>query len=69
MYTLKDFKVGDRIELHPATDLWMRGARYGTIEAIGRKYLTVCVAKLAGRAVYGRVRIAPENIGNISCWS
>lgn len=21
--------VGDRVELHPATDLWMRGARFG----------------------------------------
>ena len=23
--------IGDRIELSPACDLWMRGARYGTI--------------------------------------
>ena len=23
--------VGDRVELHPATDLWMRGARYGEV--------------------------------------
>ena len=23
---------GARVELHPATDLWMRGARYGTIK-------------------------------------
>lgn len=22
---------GDRIEMHPATDLFMRGARYGTV--------------------------------------
>jgi len=26
-----DAKVGDRIELHPGTDLWMRGARFGTV--------------------------------------
>jgi hypothetical protein len=26
------FKAGDRVELHPAHDLWMRGARYGTVE-------------------------------------
>ena len=25
--------VGDRVELHPGTDLWMRGARYGTVTA------------------------------------
>ena len=24
-------RVGDRVELHPALDLWMRGARYGTV--------------------------------------
>lgn len=23
--------IGDRVELHPATDLWLRGARYGTV--------------------------------------
>ena len=25
------FKPGDRVQLHPATDLWMQGARYGTV--------------------------------------
>lgn len=23
--------IGKRVALHPATDLWMRGARYGTV--------------------------------------
>ncbi len=26
-----DFSTGDRVELHPATDLWMQGARYGNV--------------------------------------
>jgi hypothetical protein len=26
--------VGDRVELHPGLDLWMRGARYGTVQSI-----------------------------------
>ena len=26
-----DYAVGDRVEIHPGTDLWMRGARYGTV--------------------------------------
>ena len=26
-----DFQVGDRIEMHPATDAWMMGDRYGEI--------------------------------------
>lgn len=29
-----EIKVGDRIEAHPATDLWMRGARFGTVKEI-----------------------------------
>ena len=28
------YGVGDRVEIHPGTDLWMRGARYGTV--VGR---------------------------------
>jgi hypothetical protein len=28
------FKAGDRVELHPGTDLWMRGARYGIVTRI-----------------------------------
>lgn len=26
------FSAGDRIELHPGTDSWMQGARYGTVQ-------------------------------------
>lgn len=26
-----DFTSGDRVELHPATDLWAQGARYGNV--------------------------------------
>lgn len=25
------YAVGDRVEIHPGTDHWMRGARYGTV--------------------------------------
>lgn len=28
------FQPGDRVELHPATDHWMRGDRYGTVQAV-----------------------------------
>jgi hypothetical protein len=27
------FNIGDRVELHPGCDLWMRGAKFGTIHA------------------------------------
>lgn len=32
---------GTRVELHPATDAWMRGDRYGTVVGVGRKYVHV----------------------------
>lgn len=27
----KRYSLGDRVEIHPSTDLWMRGARFGTV--------------------------------------
>ena len=30
-YDGNGYNVGDRVEIHPATDVWMRGARYGTV--------------------------------------
>jgi len=35
--------TGDRVELSPATDLWMRGARYGTALGVNRRADTVRV--------------------------
>ena len=34
------FRTGDRVELSPSTDAWMRGARFGEIVGIirGRKH-------------------------------
>jgi hypothetical protein len=60
MFTLNDFHAGDRVELHPACDMWMRGARFGTVAKVGRKLLTVDIDML-GR----KVRVSPENIGKI----
>lgn len=31
-----DFHRGDRVELHPVTDEWMSGDRYGTVLANGK---------------------------------
>ena len=33
-YDGNGINVGDRVELHPGTDLWMQGARYGTVVSI-----------------------------------
>lgn len=30
-YDGNGYTVGDRVEIHPGTDMWMRGARYGTV--------------------------------------
>ena len=30
----EDFAVGQRVELSPACDLWMMGARFGTVRKI-----------------------------------
>jgi hypothetical protein len=47
---VKDFRgesvgVGDRIEMHPASDLWMRGARFGSVVDVGRTTATVQLDK------------------------
>lgn len=34
-YDGNGYNVGDRVELHPGTDLWMKGARYGVV--VGRR--------------------------------
>jgi len=59
-YDLTAFAPDQRVELHPACDLWMRGARYGTIAAVGRTSLTVFIDRL-GRCV----KMAPRMIGAI----
>lgn len=33
--------VGDRVELHPATDAWMMGDRYGDVVKVGAKLVHV----------------------------
>jgi len=49
-----EFKKHQRVQLHPATDLWMRGARYG--EVIGTSPLMVTVRTDCGPVV----RLAPS---------
>ncbi len=41
LYSLADFRVGQRIHLHPATDLWMQGQRYVEVTKVGRKVITI----------------------------
>lgn len=53
-------KVNDRIELHPATDAWMMGDRFGTIERLGTDAAFVRMDKS------GKLRrVRSVNIGSI----
>lgn len=41
--TRSDFGIGDRVRLHPATDAWMQGDRYGRVARVGDTYLTLAM--------------------------
>lgn len=41
MFTLNDFRVGNRVQLAAHTDLWMRGARYGEVILVTAKKVHV----------------------------
>jgi hypothetical protein len=50
------YTVGDRVELHPGADLWMRGARYGVVVGISctpADRVRVRLDKLPGRVFAG----------------
>jgi hypothetical protein len=49
--------IDDRVELHPATDAWMFGDRYGVVVTIGRKYVHVKMDR-SGRTL----RLVPTNV-------
>jgi len=38
---MSQFNRSDRVQVHPAHDLWMRGMRYGTVTGVGKKYVSV----------------------------
>lgn len=64
-FDIKDFSANSRgelprIQMHPGTDLWMRGARFGEILKIGRKNLLVKLDKLNRPVI-----VSPRNIGEI----
>ena len=51
------YEVGDRVQLHPATDAWMRGDRYGEVVKIGRDKIHVKLDK-SGRTL----KLTPRDI-------
>ena len=53
------FFIGARVRSHPATDLFMRGARYGNILSLRRNHALVQfdVIRRAERVRYGNVTL------------
>lgn len=45
-YTVGEFRIGMRVEMHPATDLWMMGARFGDVVKVGRTRVHVKLDKI-----------------------
>jgi hypothetical protein len=58
--TLADFDEGQRLELHPACDVWMMGDRFGTVVKVGRKLVHVRMDR--SRRV---LRLAPRFVGSV----
>ena len=46
------YGIGDRVQLHPGTDLWMRGARYGIV--VGTSFTERDRVKVELDAIPGR---------------
>ena len=55
------FYVGQRVELHPGMDAWMRGDRYGEIAKIGREKIHVKMDKSRRT-----LRIMPDHLTVVS---
>lgn len=54
-----DFLPGERVQLHPATDLWLSGARYGTVVKVTKVRVHVRLDR------GGIVRLAPTVLAHV----
>lgn len=58
-YDGQTYKLGDRVELHPGCDLWMQGARYGTV--VGTSLTSEDRVRVTLDMLPGRVFTGPED--------
>lgn len=58
--SVQDFKPGDRVQLHPATDNWMRGDKYGDVVKLGRIFVMVKMDR-SGRTL----RCLPQDVKHV----
>jgi len=54
---LEMFTVGDRVQLNPATDRWMRGDTHGVVTKVGRRYVHIRLDRSGDDRPF-----APENV-------
>jgi hypothetical protein len=59
---ITDFRIGQRVEISPACDLWMRGARCGEIRRIKDGILFI---KMDNPRVRRQARVTPQYIQKI----
>ena len=57
-YDGNGYAIGDRVEIHPGTDLWISGARYGTVigirpSAVAHRRVHVEMDRIPTRKFYG----------------
>ncbi len=57
-FNISSFRIGDRVQMHPATDWWMRGVKFGEVVNLGE---TCLVIKLDLRP--RRITVHPDKIG------
>ena len=55
-------RLGDRVQLHPDTDLWMAGARYGSVVSLSGRGKVGVQVDATGRTVV----LDPRNIAGLA---
>lgn len=60
MAKILGFAIGDRVEIHPGTDAWMMGDRFGVVEKIGRRLIHIKMDR-SGRVL----RFLPETVNRV----
>jgi hypothetical protein len=64
-YTINQtFRPGDRVELCPSLDLWMRGAKYAIVQRICKR-TGVVVARSEHKSVRNLIRHTPDRFRHV----
>lgn len=63
-HTIQTFNEGDRVELCPSLDLWMRGARFATVIRTCRR-TGIIVARSDNSRVRKLIRVSPDRLRHV----